>query len=142
MKDRLLKLINHLGYTATKFADEIGVQRSGISHILSGRNQPGYDFIVKTLNKYPAINAEWLILGKGNMHKTQGQEIQTATINKAAPFKANLQPDLFSLPADPVTSQKQMDSFSNIVTNVTIVQRVLILNSDGTFNLYNAAGKD
>ena len=69
MKERLLKLITHLGYTATKFADEIGVQRSGISHILSGRNQPSYDFIVKILNKFPDMDAEWLILGKGEMLK-------------------------------------------------------------------------
>ena len=70
MIDRIQLLIKSKNLTASKFADEIGVQRSGISHILSGRNNPGYDFIQKILIKYPQISAEWLILGKGEMYKS------------------------------------------------------------------------
>ena len=50
-------------------ADRIGVQRSGISHILSGRNKPSYDFIRKFLAAFPEVNAEWFITGVGNMLK-------------------------------------------------------------------------
>ena len=69
MKARLLKFIENQGLTASKFADEIGVQRSAISHILSGRNNPGFDFIQKILSRYKFINAEWLIMGTGTMFK-------------------------------------------------------------------------
>ena len=50
MKEQLTRIMEAEGMTPAKFADEIGVQRSSISHIISGRNKPSYDFIVKILN--------------------------------------------------------------------------------------------
>jgi transcriptional regulator with XRE-family HTH domain len=79
MKDRLLKFINDEEISATRFADEIGVQRSSISHILSGRNKPSYDFIQKILTRYPVLNAEWLLLGKGKMYKESNSGTFKAT---------------------------------------------------------------
>jgi plasmid maintenance system antidote protein VapI len=70
MKDRLLKIIKQYNLTSTRFADVLGVQRSGISHILSGRNQPSYDFIVKLMKQYPEINPDWLIMGNGTIFRT------------------------------------------------------------------------
>lgn len=55
--------------SAAQFAEEIDVQPSGISHILSGRNNPSLDFVIKMLEKYPFISTEWLLFGKGTMHK-------------------------------------------------------------------------
>jgi len=55
--------------TASKFADEIGVQRSSISHLFSGRNQPSLDLIQKILKKYPDISTDWLVSGTGSMLK-------------------------------------------------------------------------
>ncbi|MDP4223940.1 MAG: helix-turn-helix transcriptional regulator, partial [Bacteroidota bacterium] len=46
----------------------IGVQPSGISHILSGRNKPSLDFVLKMLERYPFISTEWLLFGKGSMY--------------------------------------------------------------------------
>ncbi len=69
MKDRLLKFMNSEQLSSARFAEIIGVQPSSISHILSGRNKPGFDFIQKILGNYPSLNAEWLILGRGQMHK-------------------------------------------------------------------------
>lgn len=70
MKDQILKIIEAEGLTPAKFADEIGVQRSSISHIISGRNKPSYDFIIKIIQRYRGINAEWLLTGKGPMIKS------------------------------------------------------------------------
>lgn len=67
MRERIISFLTHYGLTATKYADTIGVQRSSVSHIISGRNKPSFDFIEKTLLKYPEVNPDWLILGKGNM---------------------------------------------------------------------------
>lgn len=53
--------------TASKFADAIGVQRSSISHILSGRNKPSLELINKILEHFEQVNADWLLLGKGSM---------------------------------------------------------------------------
>ncbi len=71
MKDRISKIIAEEGLTAARFADEIGVQASGVSHILSGRNNPSTDFLIKVLERYRAISSEWLLLGKGEMYKSQ-----------------------------------------------------------------------
>ena len=93
MKDRVIKFLKHENITATKFADEIGVQRSSVSHILSGRNNPGFEFIQKILSRYKFINAEWLVMGTGNMVKTirQGDLFENITpeIKIQAPVVAN-----------------------------------------------------
>jgi plasmid maintenance system antidote protein VapI len=131
MKDRLLKIIKQYNLTSTRFADELGVQRSGISHILSGRNQPSYDFIVKLMKQFPEINPDWLIMGNGTMFRT--------TINE----KTITEPDLFGgikpekkqhTPVDsPVVpgDNKIME-----VTNVTNVQQIVIFYDNGTFKPY------
>ena len=74
MKDRLLKFLNKEQLSSARFAEVIGVQPSSISHILSGRNNPGFDFIHKILTNYPSINAEWLITGKGAMLKEDNRQ--------------------------------------------------------------------
>ena len=57
------------------FADKIGVQRSGVSHILSGRNKPSLDFIIKILTAFPQVDADWLLFGRGEMiHKDETAE--------------------------------------------------------------------
>ncbi|MDR3272352.1 MAG: helix-turn-helix domain-containing protein [Flavobacteriaceae bacterium] len=71
---RIIALIELLGLTPAEFADKIGVQRSGISHITSGRNKPSLDFLESTLKNFPSLNAEWLILGKGKPLKLQNEQ--------------------------------------------------------------------
>lgn len=141
MKDRLNKVLNHLGLTATRMADEIGVQRSGISHILSGRNQPGYDFIVKLLTRFPDINAEWLLLGKGTLLKDKEPVTESKSIQDHLTETVR-QPDLFS-----TTQTREEDAATYItrkpeVTNVNYINKVLLLHHDGTFEVYQQAEKD
>jgi len=69
MEDRLLKLLDTEQLSSSKFADVIGVQRSSVSHILTGRNKPSFDFLQKTLKAFPMLNADWLILGEGDMYE-------------------------------------------------------------------------
>lgn len=69
MEDRLLKLLDTEQLSSSKFADVIGVQRSSVSHILTGRNKPSFDFLQKTLKAFPMLNSDWLILGEGEMYE-------------------------------------------------------------------------
>ena len=69
MKERILKFLKAENKTSAQFAEEIGVQPSGISHILSGRNNPSLDFVLKMLEKYSFLSTEWLLFGKGSMYK-------------------------------------------------------------------------
>jgi len=137
MKDRLLKIIKHYNLTSTRFADEIGVQRSGISHILSGRNQPSYDFIVKLMKQYPEINPDWLIMDKGTMFRTASKD------------KINFEPELFDQieiktnPLQDVEPSVTPDNKKQLnVTNVTNIQQIVIFYPDGTFKPYIPLSKE
>lgn len=67
MVDRIQKIIQWKKLTASGFADQIGVPRSTISHIISGRNNPSLDLILKILDTFPEIKTDWLIRGDGHM---------------------------------------------------------------------------
>jgi transcriptional regulator with XRE-family HTH domain len=69
MKERILEFLRVENKSSAQLAEEIGVQASGISHILSGRNNPSLDFVLKMLEKYKYISSEWLLFGKGSMYK-------------------------------------------------------------------------
>ncbi|MEA1875400.1 MAG: helix-turn-helix transcriptional regulator [Bacteroidota bacterium] len=73
MKDRVRKLLLNEGLTSGAFADEIGVQRSSLSHILNGRNNPSLDFVIKTKNRFQKLNLSWLLLGEGEMYLSDNQ---------------------------------------------------------------------
>jgi len=105
--ERLQKIIDFNNLTASSFADRIGVQRSSISHILSGRNKPSLDFILKLIKQYPEVGLYWLLNGEGSY--LSDPEI----VNKES-----------------VTSV--IDSPSNIQTHNEI-ERIVIFYKDGTF---------
>ena len=73
--ERIGKIIKENNLSASSFAKTIGVQRSSISHILSGRNNPSLDLLLKIHNAFNYISLEWLILGDNSMEKTL-EEIQ------------------------------------------------------------------
>lgn len=70
MNSRILSIIQHEKLTPSRFADIIGVQRSNVSHIYSGRSKPSVEFLSKILTSFPNISGDWLITGQGNMLKS------------------------------------------------------------------------
>ena len=83
MKERLLEFLRKENKTSAQLAEEIGVQASGISHILSGRNNPSLDFILKMLEKYQFLSTDWLLFGKGTLYKDSRMQslFDTDTLN-------------------------------------------------------------
>jgi transcriptional regulator with XRE-family HTH domain len=65
MIERILEILKIKNLTPAQFADLIGVQRSSISHLISGRNKPSLEFIQKILKAFPDINSDWILSGKG-----------------------------------------------------------------------------
>ena len=59
--------MEYKGLSPSELADTIGVQRSNVTHVLHGRNNPSFPFISKLIETYPEINAKWLIIGEGDM---------------------------------------------------------------------------
>lgn len=68
MVDRINLILKAKNLTSRQFAEEIGIQPSGMSHILSGRNRPSLDFVMKVVTRYPEIDIKWLTLGEGEMY--------------------------------------------------------------------------
>ncbi|MDA7559084.1 helix-turn-helix domain-containing protein, partial [Flavobacteriaceae bacterium] len=87
---RLKKIMTYYNENATSFSEKIGVQRSSISHILSERNKPSLEFILKVLSSYQEINLYWLLNGQGyflnNQSKSQNHhlhnKIDDAAVNE------------------------------------------------------------
>jgi len=134
MKDRLLQLMQLEQLSPAKFADILGIQRSGLSHILSGRNKPGYEFISKLLLKFPTVSAEWLITGKGKMYKQEF--VQEQPIER----KKDNTRDLFSIQQDePVKVENQVRENSIKVENKPeirknrVLMKIIMIYDDMTF---------
>lgn len=69
MNNRLKQFLAAENITQSQFADKIEVVRASVSHVLSGRNNPSYEFIKAIIANYPTLNIEWLMFGKGKMYK-------------------------------------------------------------------------
>ena len=159
MNDRLDKLLMAEQLSPAKFADIIGVQRSSISHIISGRNKPSFDFIAKVLQRFPRINADWLILGKGEMYKQMVQASLfdappvaiTPAVNEdlagaafstvGSSHSADIDPIEEPMPAS-VTSKTQVSQNSESPEMQLIdkdVERIVIFYTDRTFRTYTPA---
>ena len=114
---RLQKVIDFNGESASSFAEKIGVQRSSISHILSGRNKPSLDFILKILASYPHVELYWLLKGKVSFPKND-KSIQNQEIPKDL--------DLESLISKDLKQQRQNK----------MIDQIIIFYADGSFKSY------
>ena len=119
MNRRLQQFLELEQLTPSRLADILGVQRSGLSHILSGRNKPGYEFIHKLLIKFPQLNSEWLITGKGKPYKDQQNSHNEHDIPELPLFQQS--ENLIETPPPAETHYKRN------------VKRVTIFYSDGSF---------
>ncbi len=160
MKDRLLKFLTKEQLSSARFAEIIGVQPSSISHLLSGRNKPGFDFIQKILTSFPMLNAEWLILGKGPMLKldvvqgdlfSQGNNEFNNISNKETNNQSSDQNEIIgkndseNKVTNVISSKEDLSYKSNSnsndeVTNVIsgkVVEKIVILYSDKSFSEYS-----
>ena len=78
--ERLKKMMEFYGLTATALAESIDVQRSSISHLLSGRNKPSLDFVLKILDTYPEVELYWLLKGEGSFPKAKNTNLTSSTL--------------------------------------------------------------
>lgn len=79
MKERLAQFLQSEGLTAVKFAEIMEVQPSSISHLLSGRNKPNFDFISRLLLRFPDLNPDWMINGIGEIYKSKPKQVGQKT---------------------------------------------------------------
>ncbi|MDE7103369.1 MAG: helix-turn-helix domain-containing protein [Bacteroidales bacterium] len=73
MLKRIALILQTQNLTVSQFADRIGVQRSALSHVLGGRNNPSLDFVTKILRTFPEIRSQWLLFGEGKMYDAMAE---------------------------------------------------------------------
>lgn len=137
--NRLEFIIKHYELSAAIFADRIGVQRSSISHLLSGRNNPSLDFVVRVLDKFPNLNFNWLVKGKGDPFFKEISEQSVVVKN------SNTTPTLFDQVIESKKEIKQPDirvqdsnpqQNSSIDKKIKPIDKILVLYKDGSFDSY------
>jgi transcriptional regulator with XRE-family HTH domain len=89
MNRRFQTILDLENLSPAQLADRLGVQRSGISHILSGRNKPSFELLQRVVQSFPEISAEWLITGNGKPLKEQNQAAASGAASGAASSAAN-----------------------------------------------------
>ncbi|WP_417291064.1 helix-turn-helix domain-containing protein [Corallibacter sp.] len=122
---RLQKVIEYYGESASSFSEKIGVQRSSISHILSGRNKPSLDFVLKVLSSFPDVELYWLLNGKGQFPNQQENRIEEKQTKIA----------IDNIPSQP--EQKIQKPISKTSSNKKEIDRIIIFYNDGTFENFN-----
>ncbi len=147
MKDRILAFLQNENKSYAQFAEEIGVQPSGISHILSGRNNPSLDFVTKMLHRYSSLSSEWLLFGKGPMYKLDSQptlfdmEIENSGSQAGRDVNAAVDwSDGQAAPEDPeMPSEETLLSDDQPGGQHKRLIRVLFFYSDKTFTEYRSS---
>ena len=114
--ERLQSIMSHYKLSASSLADVIGVPRSSISHLLSGRNKPSLDFVLKLIKAYPEVNLYWLLSGKGEF-----------------PSKTSVLDEEHNPKRDLVTNLKNKTSEPKGKS----VSKIVFFYDDGTFETYH-----
>ena len=81
IKDRIKLIMENEQVSSQRFAETLGIQQSTLSHILTNRNQPSLDVIMKIHQIYTDVNIDWLLYGTGDMFVSQesGKKQEKAT---------------------------------------------------------------
>ena len=124
---RVTQILEEQQLSSSAFADTIGVQRSSISHVLSGRNKPSLEFILKTVRAFPAYSTDWLLFGKSSESPATYPE----PVEQASP--ATNQDIAFA--DNPTTEDSSIVSFSSSNSQAEI-DKIVLLYKDGRFTEY------
>lgn len=153
---RLETIFDYYTLTASSFADKIGVQRSSLSHLLSGRNKPSLDFILKVTEVFPEIDLYWILNGKGSFPKNEENEVVVKN-NFNTPTSSNVNLEIEKKEAQPNTTslfseehfsntainEKKEANVSNIENLKTFasddeIDAIVVFYKDGTFKKYRS----
>ncbi len=157
MIERLQQIMQENGMSASQFADALGVQRSGISHLLSGRNKPSLDFVLKVLERFPDVSVDWLLTGQKTPKPKIPRQTDLFTSESTPAAKPEMAktvddgpPQLVVRSEDPAeymvaakkqkTAEDKPGSVSKSAGESERVQQVILLYNDGTYDVFRKPG--
>jgi transcriptional regulator with XRE-family HTH domain len=141
MNNRLKQFLSAENITQAQFADSLNVVRASVSHVLSGRNNPGFDFIKAMMAKYPRLNIEWLIFGKGKMYKDteipkeepKDESLLFPTFEPMPRIDEIVDKDIIPYPEPATTEIDNLDNITQTIGKQRKVSKIIVLFDDGTF---------
>lgn len=156
MREKLLSLMKNENLTPSKLAELLGIQPSGISHILAGRNKPSFDLVQKILRRFPQINPDWLFLDQQPMYRAVAEKGGASASRSAADLFG--EPTAATIPSDenrnPITANNsaataepdngKADIPTSVVRSVAAtrpqqkIRRIIILFDDHTFESFES----
>ena len=154
MNRRLQKFLDAENVSQSQFADSINVARASVSHIIAGRNKPGFDFVEKMARAYPMLNVEWLITGKGKMYKDNSATASTSPLpvmdddlfaqydepdmkpepspkHEATPLK----PEKPKAPAAEIIESIAKDNTAKLAKGHKVISKIIALFDDGSYQV-------
>jgi len=125
---RLQRIMDYYDLNASALADSLGVLRSSISHLLSERNKPSLDFVLKIIDKYPEVDLYWLLYGKGSFPQEE---------KKPAPTPL---PTEIPFPEDNVLEDSEKER--KVATEIPVkkqkrqIQKIIFFYEDNSFEIF------
>ena len=137
---RLQKILSFYSLSAAAFAEKMGIGRSSISHIISGRNKPSLEFVLHILDTFEDVTFEWLIYGKGSFPKTDEKFTPPTPVVKTNISTQNGQQDIFSntIPRNEKVSSENFatENINNSSIQKSAIDRIVIFYTNGSFSEY------
>lgn len=156
MNTRLKHFLDAENISQSQFADTIKVVRASVSHVLSGRNNPSYEFMKAIMTSYPQLNMEWLMLGKGKMYKSaqtdlspsptpvsdrpsgllfEDEEAEQPTLHTSSVQESNnpLLSPVFTESTQTSSSINTLKETTQSIIKQRNVSKIIVMFDDGTF---------
>jgi DNA-binding XRE family transcriptional regulator len=134
---KLEMIFDYYQLNASSFADKIGVQRSSLSHLLSGRNKPGLEFVIKIVEYFPEVDLYWFLMDMGTFPKSElsqpKEPIKQETIKFMEP-----EPTTPSQLQTPIMPEQTQVSKGAVAAKV---DKIAVLYTDGSFKSYSPQGE-
>ena len=131
MNNRLKQFLAAENISQAQFAETINVVRASVSHVLAGRNNPGYDFIKSIMDNYPTLNSEWLMLGKGKMYKEKVTQESTLFA-----LEEDIIPETVPEPMLKIESSPEIETIDNKPQEPVKqrnISKIIVFFDDGTY---------
>ncbi len=155
MRNRLAALMKAEGISAAKLAEITQVQPSTISHIMAGRNNPNFDFLVKLFERFPDVSPDWFLRGAGTMFRSENSasrinlfsgiekaiENQTVSESDETPVlrrNQSREPMMTDRPPNGPGDVRQVaDERNHVEGTRKIVSQIIVFYSDGTYTVFH-----
>lgn len=138
---RLEIILDYYSLNASSFADKIGVQRSSMSHLLSGRNKPSLDFILKIIDIFPDVDLYWILNGTGIFPKNSEIHEELNSVSVSPNIGSPTPIDLFSQIPIPIDSNIDLQKTKQIKLPFENekndeIEKIVFFYKNGSFKIY------